>query len=51
MLKCAILVTALLLSACGTVGGAVSGLGDDVKRVGEATGSLVNKGGQWIKSQ
>ena len=35
-----VLVGALVLTACGTVGGAVSGAGTDMSRVGE-----------WIKSK
>jgi predicted small secreted protein len=35
-----ILVATLLLSACGTVGGLVSGAGDDLK-----------KAGTWIKDK
>ena len=31
----AILLVPVLLSACGTLGGAVSGLGDDLKSAGE----------------
>jgi predicted small secreted protein len=34
------LVVALLLAGCGTLGGAVSGAGDDLQRAGE-----------WIRSK
>jgi predicted small secreted protein len=33
-------VTALILSACGTLGGAISGAGEDL-----------NRAGQWIKNR
>lgn len=36
----AIVVVALALQACGTVGGLVSGAGDDLKRAGD-----------WVKSR
>ena len=35
-----VLVLAIVLTACGTVGGAVSGAGDDLK-----------KAGNWVKSR
>ncbi len=35
-----VILTLTVLTACGTVGGAVSGAGDDLKRAGE-----------WIKSK
>jgi predicted small secreted protein len=36
----AVIVLSLFLTACGTVGGAVSGAGEDLSRVGE-----------WIRSK
>ena len=40
MKKLAIILVVALLTACGTIGGTVSGAGDDLKRAGE-----------WIKSR
>jgi predicted small secreted protein len=36
----AVIFMALMLSACGTLGGAVSGMGEDLSKAGE-----------WIKSK
>ena len=40
MKLCLTLILAMLLTACGTMGGAVSGAGTDLSRAGE-----------WIKSR
>lgn len=49
MKKIILILAVMTLTACGTIGGAADGFGEDIKRVGNASGDLVSKGGQYIK--
>ena len=34
-MKYILVFTVMLISSCGTIGGAISGVGDDIKKVGD----------------